>query len=1184
MADRGDTHYRVGSLNQWFALGSLLLLVSAFWMVIDDWNRPWKGYQREFKAMEVARAEAQLAAPAAEAVRSDEARLGAELERARQDLVAKKTVLEEAEKELRDKKGNAFKATEAEKKVKQVLNWERFQIEEERLHAGDQTLKAEELKHIETTLFARAGEKQEADAAVAAQERRIAELKADVTRAETALKNAGKSIELVRKKLDTLAPADAPTKIANVLRDFPGLDFIGPSLKVEKVLPPKLTFELNFTQKQRIDMCQTCHVAMDREGYEEAEHPFQTHPRLDLFLTAKSPHPLSEFGCTICHRGNGEALDFQRTDHRPSDAAEAADWHDERHWHKQHYWDYPMLPEKYVEASCVQCHKSSMDLIAAEAPRVFEGFALFERYGCYACHKVDWFPTQRRPGPSLARVGQKTSQEFIESWIAHPKAFRPTTWMPQIFHLENYAPEVTVAHSQYGTGREMKGDEWSDAAIAAVSAFVRSRASAEPLPEIPVTGDAVRGREVFRLVGCLACHNTAPYGAEEREAETDPAGKLRATNQHGPNLRGVASKVRPEWLYAWIKDPAAYWSETRMPNLRLSDQDAADIVAYVFEDELFRDVPAGWSADKVSYQRDVLEEQARWFFNRELRSELERRFQGEWKDDQALLEALGEKWVLGQGCHSCHSIPGLEDAQPIGTELTTWASKTVDKLDFGFMHEILGEEQGWSHHQVLEFKEYRENFLEQKLRAPRSYDRRKIKNPSERLKMPWFNFTEHEIEALTCFVAGLVNDEVQRARMLPSSEELAMDTGKRVIRQKNCAGCHQIEPGQVEFTDEDGARHAVHGQFLVFDEDVLPPPMDRFADYVAKYEADVGELEEVILRLLEPEPGLGNVGDTVVIEDLGGLRVTPPHGGEFVDLVTDHYLYSDDVEDVDGERRPYSEEVYEKVRWTFAPPVLWDEGGKLQRDWFYQFLLDPAPLREQIRVRMPTFSWGAGEAGAVADYFASRSNREWPARYARRLLLAEQKTPAELAQEIERLVGAKTLAKRLPAASIQGIVDGKPVETATGLEALLAYGRHVGFAMAGRVDPRYEAVGERLPSLVDAVLRADPDYFQKVHALVTDTTGKGPNCVQCHFLRDAPPTQSTPVAWAPDLDHARERLRPEWLREWLTDPSRVYPGTSMPANFPADQSQWQELLPAPSAAQIEAVLTWLLNLDRAVRD
>ncbi|NOT31799.1 MAG: c-type cytochrome, partial [Planctomycetes bacterium] len=767
------------------------------------------------------------------------------------------------------------------------------------------------------------------------------------------------------------------------------------------------------------------------------------------------------------------------------------------------------------------------------------------------------------------------------SWVANPKAFRPTTWMPQIFHLENYAPDVTVATANYGTGREVKGDEWSNAAVAAVSAFVRSRASSEPFPPVPVAGDPLRGREVFRLAGCLACHNMAPFGEEERAAETDLANQRRVTNGHGPNLRGIATKTNPEWLFAWIKDPKAYWPETRMPDLRLSDQDAADVVAYVFEDPLFRDVPAGWSADPAPYQRDVLEEQARWFFNRDLRSELERRFDEEWKDDETLLVALGEKWVLGQGCHSCHSIPGLESAQPIGTELTSWASKTVDKLDFGFMHEILGEEQGWSHEQALEFKEYRENFLELKLRAPRSYDRRKIKNPTERLRMPWFNFTEREIESITCFVAGLVNDEVTHARMQPSPENLAMDTGLRVLRQKNCVACHQLEPGRIEFKGDGGVQHEVRGQFLVFDEDVLPPPMKGFAEYVAKYEADAGELEEVIVQLLAPEPGLGDVGDTVVISDVASIRATPQKGGDLVELVNEYYLYGDDhhedVEDVDGERRNYTEEAYDKVRWTFAPPVLWDEGGKVQREWFYRFLLDPQALRQQIRVRMPSFDWGEGEAGAVADYFASRSRLDWPERYARKLILWAGKTSGELAGEM----AAKGM--RMTPAVVQGIVDGKQVETATGLDALRRHGNELGFVTAGPVDPAYEAVPQRSPAHL-ASLASDPGFFERVHQLTTDTAGKGPNCVQCHFLRGNPPTQTTPLAWAPELDHARERLRPDWVRAWLTDPARIYPGTSMPANFALDQTQWQELLPASSAQQIEAVLSWLYNLDRAVRN
>src|SRR5262245_53677052 len=113
MADRGDTHYHVRHLNLWFAVSSLALLAATLWMVLDDWSRPWKGYQREFKSIEVTRAEAQLASPEAQAVIAEEAQLKKQLEQAEQHLAGKKTELEQAEKTLLDLKGERFKATEA---------------------------------------------------------------------------------------------------------------------------------------------------------------------------------------------------------------------------------------------------------------------------------------------------------------------------------------------------------------------------------------------------------------------------------------------------------------------------------------------------------------------------------------------------------------------------------------------------------------------------------------------------------------------------------------------------------------------------------------------------------------------------------------------------------------------------------------------------------------------------------------------------------------------------------------------------------------------------------------------------------------------------------------------------------------------------------------------------------------
>jgi len=454
--------------------------------------------------------------------------------------------------------------------------------------------------------------------------------------------------------------------------------------------------------------------------------------------------------------------------------------------------------------------------------------------------------------------------------------------------------------------------------------------------------------------------------------------------------------------------------------------------------------------------------------------------------------------------------------------------------------------------------------------------------------MPWFDFEQDEIEAIATYVVGLVNDEVPHARMIPDADEMAMDKGLRVIRQKNCAACHVIEPGTVEFDDENGVHRRVEGKLLALEDESLPPPMDDLDAYLDDYRAAMREddeefeLEELIVQLQKPTPGLGDVGSTVIIDDVDSVKTTPPWGGDFVRVVTDYYInpwdYGDPegeglVGDVDGESRSYSEEPYDKVRWTFAPPVLTDEGAKLQREWFYRFLQAPVPLRQQLRVHMPTFTWDEGEAGAVADYFAGAARRSWPERYTRELLLAGDVSADELSADI----AARGL-PRISGKDIRAIAGGAQPETKASFHKLEAYGDAVGFAISPLPGPRYDPVPQRAPTTLDPLLSDDPSFFDRIHDLVV----KGPNCVQCHYLAGDSPNAEGPIAWAPDLDLVRERLRPDWVRDWLTDPSKIYPGTAMPANFPPGKAVWQEFLPLPNDQQIDSVLIWLYNLDRAL--
>jgi mono/diheme cytochrome c family protein len=730
-----------------------------------------------------------------------------------------------------------------------------------------------------------------------------------------------------------------------------------------------------------------------------------------------------------------------------------------------------------------------------------------------------------------------------------------------------------------------------------------------------------------------------PFEGEEAQTK-DLAFVPNGPNEHGPNLRGVATKVNETWLFNWIKNPKAYWADTRMPDLRLSDQDAADVARYMIEDPdgIFTDVPDDWETGQSSIDTAALREQARWFYQKLGRGEVERRLNGEnpdvrWDDEQTLAVAVGEKLVMHHGCFSCHEISGMEEMMPIGTELSNWGSKTVDKLDFAFSYLMaLGEDLPKLEH------EYREGWIERKLHRPRSYDKKKIKNPREKLRMPQFDFTDEEVKSIATFVVGLVDDEVQLAKMEPTPEELAMDTGLRVMRQKNCQACHVIEPGRVRFFDEDGYEHEVPAELLPLEGETLPPTMaslDAFETYLEGYEDYMEEeVEELSFRLLGSAPGVGAPGDKVFVERENLIDVKPAWGGNFVKTVVEYYLYGieqfdeeaedeedayyyvtadpDDegrIEDVDGEFRAYYEEPYDKVRWTFAPPVLIDEGTKLQPEWFFSFLYDPVPLRRQMRVRMPTFHYDEGEAGAIADYFANKSKKNWPAVYTRNLRLALGQEPKETF--VERYADVPQDERPLfltqeawPLSALFGEGEGLPVEdfaTLCGLEPktiafieegsqadidanfqrVLDFGESIGFEMRGPVDPGYERVERRSPTYLAARERQVPGDLHPA-TLGEAVAIQGPNCYQCHFHEGQAPDQvGTPIAWAPDLSLARERLREDWTRDWLWGPNLVYPGTSMPANFVADPPEYQALYPDSSnAEQIQAVLDWLYNFDR----
>jgi len=82
-------------------------------------------------------------------------------------------------------------------------------------------------------------------------------------------------------------------------------------------------------------------------------------------------------------------------------------------------------------------------------------------------------------------------------------------------------------------------------------------------------------------------------------------------------------------------------------------------------------------------------------------------------------------------------------------------------------------------------------------------------------------------------------------------------------------------------------------------------------------------------------------------------------------------------------------------------------------------------------------------------------------------------------------------------------------------------------------------------------------------------------CAKCHEPKKASPLGASFLA--PDLTLSKERLKPQWIADWLKDPQTLQPGTMMPAFFPDGQSPSPDVLGGDASKQIHAIRDYLLQ-------
>jgi len=272
------------------------------------------------------------------------------------------------------------------------------------------------------------------------------------------------------------------------------------------------------------DRCVTCHVSMGPGDESVTGSPV-------LMAHRSVVHDPAEYGCTVCHGGQGLAT-------------EKADAHG-----AVHFWPEPMIPMRYSSSGCWTCHVP-LGIPALDVLQRARG--TLERLDCLACHRLDGRGGTIRPdgggmeGPDLSRVG-----------------------------YTGYDPEWPATHR--AKGEQASSGPWktSFAPLTAddrelIKIFLATRIGAPKL---------IEAKAAFHAGGCLGCHKVGGVGGDEgpdlsREGEKDP-GQLKFSEVNG-------AETLENWFLEHFRSPSGVVAGSLMPSVAMPEDDLERLTMYMF--------------------------------------------------------------------------------------------------------------------------------------------------------------------------------------------------------------------------------------------------------------------------------------------------------------------------------------------------------------------------------------------------------------------------------------------------------------------------------------------------------------------------------------------------------------------------------------------------------------------------